>query len=266
MSSSYYKPNKLDNLGRLIDTSINPWVCLAPKQVNPYTSYGAAGANGPLSGFGIDEYTPIKGYPWFPTIYQGNYGPAALYPLRGNHEGSNELNIGYFYLNLNHLISTYKTMKARSKGINIFEFLEKIWHDVSEAMGGQHDFHLHTEHEKSSKLRVIDINGVDTEGKKSKELFTLQIQSPASVVRDFNYNSTIPDALSATIAISAQAPDSIDDLDKVTFKAFNARTENRFSKAQSTADPKQTVQDQKASYLKHVDQIGLYMRDVSGGT
>ena len=57
----------------------------------------------------------------------------------------------------------------------------------------------------------------------------LKIQSLDSTVRDIAYNTTIPSSLSATIAIAAQAPDSIDNLDAVTFAAINKGIRDRFA-------------------------------------
>ena len=53
------------------------------------------------------------------------------------------------------------------------------------------------------------------------DLFEIKIQSNESIVRDFNFNTTLPSAMGATIAIAAQGPASAETLDAVTFAAFH---------------------------------------------
>ena len=44
--------------------------------------------------------------------------------------------------------------------------------------------------------------------------------------------------MSATIAIAAQAPDSVDDLEKVTFSALNKGIRNRFTEKNNKSENK----------------------------
>ena len=67
---------------------------------------------------------------------------------------------------------------------------------------------LQTEHERPDYVRVIDF-GVSNLDIDPSSLHTLKVQSNETIVRDFNFNSTIPNAMSSTIAIATQNPDSI---------------------------------------------------------
>ena len=57
-------------------------------------------------------------------------------------------------------------------------------------------------------------------------IYELKIQSTDSVVRDITYNTSIPNELSSTIAIAAQAPSSVDSLEAVTWNALSKNVIN----------------------------------------
>ena len=61
-------------------------------------------------------------------------------------------------------------------------------------------------------------------------LYKFKTHGKESIVRDFNYNTTIDSKLSSTVAIAAQSPNSIGDLDAVSFAAFNRNIKYRFFK------------------------------------
>ena len=61
-------------------------------------------------------------------------------------------------------------------------------------------------------------------------LYEFKTHGNESIVRDFNYNTTIDSKLSATISIASQSPNAISDLDAVSFAAFNKNIKYRFFK------------------------------------
>ena len=147
----------------------------------------------------------------------------------------NYFNIGGIYLGVEWMMSLFKSMYYdkdgnASKDYSLFKFFEKVWEGVSSTSGDNHEFVLHTDNRPEGKtIRVIDMQAnIDPEVDLAN-VHQLQIQSLDSVVRDVSYNTTIPNSLSATIAIAAQAPDSVDDLDKVTFAALNKGIRDRFA-------------------------------------
>ena len=149
--------------------------------------------------------------------------------------GLDNTSIGLIYLNVNHLKKTYMDMAysddKKNQDFNLFDYISKIWEDVNIACCDRHNFILQTELENPNHIRVIDlqVNENNLKTIKRKDLFEFKIQGNKSIVRDFNYNTTIPGALSATIAIAAQAPSSISDLDQVTFANFNKGIKSRFT-------------------------------------
>jgi hypothetical protein len=56
-----------------------------------------------------------------------------------------------------------------------------------------------------------------------------------SIVREFNYDLTIPTSLTSTIAIAAQSAKSPQTLEEVTLRAFNKGLKNRFYHPSTTA-------------------------------
>ena len=118
---------------------------------------------------------------------------------------------------------------------NLFDYFKKIWDDVNTACLGHHNFTLNVENERTDRIRIIDLQvnpPVITSGDLipgREKIYEFKIQSNQSIVRDFNFNTTIPSSLSATIAIASQAPTSIEDLDQVTFKNFTKDIKSRFT-------------------------------------
>ncbi len=142
--------------------------------------------------------------------------------------------IGGIFIGVEYLISTFKSMYYNEIGAikddySLFNFIKKIWEDINGACNNNHEFDLHVENGASGKiLRVVDFI-VDAEEVKLDEVHELKIQSLDSVVRDIVYNTNLPSALSTTIAVAAQAPDSIDNLDKVSFAAISENIQDRFA-------------------------------------
>mgnify|MGYP003136766793 CR=1 FL=1 len=124
----------------------------------------------------------------------------------------------------------------------LIKFLKQIWEkDVNEACANTHNFIVHQNStESSNEVKIIDLNfDSDYAGTNDDGELDVHVFSPfgnKSILRDFDYQSTLPSALSATIAISAQSPNNEGDLDAVSFAYFNKFTKNRFSKGEESSD------------------------------
>ena len=185
--------------------------------------------------------------------------------------------IGYIMFSVDYLLKTYKQMAysddKRKEDFNLFDYFQKIWDDANQACVGHHNFMLGTEQERPDRVRIIDLQ-VNPPNIEPKDLFDFKIQSNKSIVRDFNYNTTIPSGLSATIAIAAQAPTSVSDLDQVTFANFTKGIKSRFTsnteKSTSTAEGnktnyKEVYNSDKEKYQKNVLDLLYYLLMVSKG-
>ena len=142
--------------------------------------------------------------------------------------------IGGIYLGVEWMYSIYKNMYYdgdgnENKEYTLFNFLKEVWDGVNKATGNNHEFTINNEGRPDGKIvRIIDLQA-ETQGLDLSKIHELKIQSLDSTVRDITYNTTIPSSLSSTIAIAAQAPDSVDNLDKVSFAALNKGIRDRFS-------------------------------------
>jgi hypothetical protein len=150
--------------------------------------------------------------------------------------GDKDINysIGGIFIGVEYLISTFQSMYydeigAIKKDYSLFRFIKRIWEDINNACGNSHEFDIHVENNASGKiLRIVDFI-VDAEEIELDKVHELKIQSLDSTVRDIVYNTNLPSSLSTTIAVAAQAPDSIDSLDKVSFAAISSNIIDRFA-------------------------------------
>jgi len=231
------------NVEDLLNASYNPQICLLPNQVKTTRNMNDA----TKENFGMDMTS-----------------------------------IGLIYLNVEHLKKTYMDMaysdNKPNQDFNLFDYLKKIWEDVNKACGDRYNFILQTELENPNHIRVIDlqVNEDNLKSIKRENLFEFKIQSNKSIVRDFNYNTTIPGALSATIAIAAQSPTSISDLDQVTFANFNKGIKSRFTTIEETPvndvalleykeEQKKTYKKLFESYKENVIQLAFYKSLIEKG-
>ena len=142
-----------------------------------------------------------------------------------------EIAIGHTYLNINMLYHYYTTLSMRTddKGFNLGEFLRNIWDGVS-SNSGNHKFVLHTDFERPNIIRVIDLNS-NTGNDIFDNAFTLNILGTDSICRKSTYNTSIPSSQVATMAINSQDTRNAENVDDVTWNAFNEGIRNRFYKA-----------------------------------
>ena len=196
------------NISDLMDMSVDPFICLLPHQLDKLS--------GNLNRDSSDEQdrTNAKNAQRIVEVDNGR-------------------NISDIFIGLDYLVELYK--KTRYKGdeinedFNLFTFLQTIWEkDINNACVGTHNFIIHTEKTRGNILRIIDIQS--NTSLQPEDLYKFKTHGKESIVRDFNYNTTIDSKLSSTVAIAAQSPNSIGDLDAVSFAAFNRNIKYRFFK------------------------------------
>tara|TARA_R110001592_G_scaffold209802_1_gene461031 strand:- start:302 stop:4192 length:3891 start_codon:yes stop_codon:yes gene_type:complete len=211
------------DLEQLMDMSVDPAICLLPHQIISYKQLG-------------------KGE----NVFGSGKAP--------------EKSIGKIFLNIDYLFNLYKTQEG--KNFNLWDYINQIWTDVNVACGGTHDFNIRTELERPHVVTISDYivqnNQIDP-----NSIFEFKIQSNDSIVRDFNINSVIPSALSATAAVTAQAK-SIESLNNVSFAAINKDIKSRFSKNVEKTISDSTVQRLSNEYTRDINRLMddiLFLRD-----
>tara|TARA_R110000744_G_scaffold307465_1_gene415636 strand:+ start:26 stop:2995 length:2970 start_codon:yes stop_codon:yes gene_type:complete len=227
--------NKTRPLSKVLDISLNPFKALLPHQI-PYTGiYGTEG--------------------WLKSTIN-NKGDKG-----GKDSYARQVSIGYVYLGVEYLLEKYKSMRYNSDGdlnedFKILNFLKEIWEkDINEACGGSHNFMLHHDKEDTTKVRVIDL--IFQSDLKEEDLYQFNIQDNKSIVRDFNFNSTIPSALSATMGIIAQNPDSINDMEGITISSMNKGLTSRFSKPIKLLNNNEEIYNERLKDEKRLIDIAV---------
>ena len=247
--------------GDRLDMSIDPTVCLLPHQMKFLNDKNDR--NKDTQDAFYRRTQPQFAYDGIGNPKSNNKGTKyeeflqlCNYDIQKEKPGIFERQIGHIYLNVEHLLRTFQSMRydidtSRGSGdavrsnldFNIFDFLKQILKDINDACGGQHKFTLQTDNERPNCLKIVDLifqpeENINLEIKEGK-VIELNIQSNDSVFRDFQYTSTVPSSLMATIGVVAQNPDAVSDLEQSTFSALNVNVRQRFAqKPKSTEAPR----------------------------
>ena len=234
-------PNSLDN-------SLDPTVCLLPLQNKD--SLSNPRSTQLVYNFVLNGILP----PFGESKLEEEVKAMANYTLT---EDEKIHYIGHVYLNVLRLLQTYKSMKYTednvvNKEFYMWDYIKKVWDDVNDACGDTHDFKLTTDLERPNLVRVVDMRYQENVNIKQDDIITLNIQSTDSIVRDYSYNTSVPSAMSSTIAIAAQAPRNIDSLEAASFGAFHKHISNRFASLAKT-DPKD-IENEKTELAAIFDE------------
>jgi lysozyme len=137
--------------------------------------------------------------------------------------------IGGIYLNTEMLLKAYdSSFKGKDLAdVDLGDFFKAVWDEVNTACP-LHNFIFKIDNEFPNTAYIMDLPVDNNQLNEIKDkLFTVEVQSSNSVVREYDLQATIPDALKSTVAVHAQNPDTTEDLDDLTFQAFNRNIKNR---------------------------------------
>jgi hypothetical protein len=147
-----------------------------------------------------------------------------------------------------------------SDEITLGSLVKDIWGKINEACP-LHNFVVSDDSE--GKYSYVYDLGVDLGIAPTIEsLYEFQPGTNQTTVRDYDIQSTVPSSLSSTIAIQAQDPDGIRDIDGVTFRAFNASIRNRLLSTNtiSLSDQIASLRENLLQQLaEQVDNIEKYL-------
>ena len=256
-----------------IDLSCDPGICLLPhsffderlqKTIDPDQTLGAAGAIAE----GIADAAEAI------TTRLLNLVSAAVnsdVDLIGGETSTLDAEIskryiGGIYLNTDMLFEAYDASIKNNKNADLGDFIKAVWEDRVNDACPLHNFIFQINPERSNECYIIDL---PTEGndlaKISKEIFEIEVQSNKSVVREYDLQATIPDALKSTVAVHAQNPDTTEDLDDLTFQAFNKAIENRLFISTDDTDSSTDDTDERSDDTKAEDtRLGVDSRTIKG--
>ena len=192
-------------------------------------------------------------------IPRGNYEGRHIHHdshSREHYLGMSDKYIGLIYIEYKWLIELWKK-EHKKKDFTYFKFLSLMWKKIGEdACCGNHEFILHTD-ESQSNIRVVDLKQ-DPSMAPPSNMYSFKVQDKDSIVRDYTFSSSIPDSISATIAIAAQSPDSMNE-DTTTLSAFSNNLSSRFSSfTGQKSDKIETYKDLVLKYIEHSSKAWQY--------
>jgi hypothetical protein len=246
----------------LLDMSVDSTVCLLPHQIRREDT---------------TTMWPRLGRLWPPFVLEG------IAPKRGNDNIRDEFAslieipltpevedsyIGGIYLCVERLEMIYKKMSEdqdgnENKDFNLFDFIKEIWKEVNGACADSHEFTLHVDHERPNVVKIIDLAFKKEETLTIDDMVKVEIQSTKSVARDFQYSTSIPSSMTATIAIAAQAPDAVENLEQASFAALHKNISNRL--AQKPERPREVVHPDEAEREDLAGRFEAYKKNYIEG-
>ena len=105
-------------------------------------------------------------------------------------------------------------------------FIKKLWDDIN-AVCPMHNFIMKIDDEYPNQIYIMDLPVDNTDVAGIDNIYTVPVQASDSIVRSYNLEAKVPDALKSTIAVHAQDPGNPQDLEDVSFNAFNRAIRNR---------------------------------------
>ena len=226
--------NEKFNLDSILGISLDPSKCLLPHQVN--------------------QFFLNKSKEFQDSVI-----------VRGAKAIASDYSIGLTFFNVTYLQELYAKLRYNADGsfnkdFKILNFLKELWEvDTNAACANSHNFLVHHDKENTSHVRVIDLTyQTGDDGLQPDDLYQFNIQDNKTIVRDFNFNSTIPSALASTMAVVAQDPRSISDIESVTVNSLNKDLTSRFSAFNGVYD--YTTENYEIRFQKEFDVIDYARR------
>ena len=232
----------------VFDFSTDPNVCILPHQ---FTSIPQSMVEDQLG-----YYPNIYNFPkeYLEGLYSSDnilsYNGEELTPGRRLSYEDAQQRIGSIFLNIN-MIDQIATRNNNNPNYTVGNFISDIWEEVNKVCPN-HNFVL-TDDKESNSVFIIDLPVDKGNVPSIRDLHEFVPFSNKNILRSFNYTSNVPSSMTSTIAIQAQDPRSIQDIDGVTFAAFNRSIKNRLfsTDIESTfTKTQQQIQDEATALSK----------------
>lgn len=252
-----------DNISKnaIFDFSCDPNVCILPNQLivdvteqgNVYDRRNIKDILGYIPDIGIIPFDYITAkYEAENIEYKGNLIPtqAKLFLT----ETDKVRRIGSIFLNLDMLLNIAEK-NADNDEYTVGNFISDIWKEVNNVCPN-HNF-VFTDDKEANLGFIIDLP-VDNTELPVNDLHEFIPFSNKNILRNFEYTSNVPNALTSTIAIQAQDVRSMQDIDGVTFAAFNRSIKNRLLSTDTRSNyaiTRENLKSSKSSLLE--EQVSL---------
>ena len=230
----------------VIDMSTDPYVCLMPGQlVDKHRDYDNS----------TQYCLPVQnqfGYPDGPSPYSFDEQFKKCFPLGNTNVFDESLHsIGHIMVNLRFLLKCHDDIFEKGKensDYSIGKFMQKVLDGINNTMGNGLKLSMTTDNQFPNVTQIVDLN--QSPKTPYNNLFTFNVLSDNSVVRQFSFNSAVPSSMASTIAVGAGDPDNVSDLDGVTFAAMNRGIKNRLYQPESAGKTRSQLSAAEKEELK----------------
>lgn len=141
-------------------------------------------------------------------------------------EGEVKTPIGGIYINIRHLLKVYDATIRDKDDPDLGSFIKKLWDDIN-TVCPMHNFVMKIDDEYPNQVYIMDLPVDNNDVANIEGIYTVPVQARDSIVRSYSLEAKVPDALKSTIAVHAQDPGNPQDLEDVSFNAFNRAIRNR---------------------------------------
>lgn len=149
-------------------------------------------------------------------------------------EGDVKTPIGGIFINIRHLLKVYDATIRDKDEPDLGNFIKKLWDDIN-TICPLHNFVMKIDDEYPNQVYIMDLPVDNNDVANIANIYTVPVQASDSIVRSYNLEAKVPDALKSTIAVHAQDPGNPQDLEDVSFNAFNRAIRNRLFQKEDEA-------------------------------
>ena len=149
-------------------------------------------------------------------------------------EGPITTPIGGIFINIRHLLKVYDATIRDKDDPDLGSFIKKLWDDIN-TVCPMHNFVMKIDDEYPNQVYIMDLPVDNGDINNIENLYVVPVQAKDSIVRSYNLEAKVPDALKSTIAVHAQDPGNPQDLEDVSFNAFNRAIRNRLFQKEDQA-------------------------------
>ena len=218
-----------DNKSRL-DISCDPTVCILPHTFSDEDLGDTAESFGEAVQDVFESGWRMAGRSWRRLWRDGASGGTTTTKILPP-TGDVQTPIGGIFINIRHLLKVYDATIRDKDEADLGSFIKKLWDDIN-AVCPMHNFVMKIDDEYPNQVYIMDLPVDNTDIADIDNIYTVPVQASDSIVRSYNLEAKVPDALKSTIAVHAQDPGNPQDLEDVSFNAFNRAIRNRlFQKA-----------------------------------
>jgi len=214
----------------MMDGSVDPYTCLMPWQFPDQFGIKLVNNVYELEGQYNKEFIqPCRNFVGFPDEdFETGAEFDKSFPGKTKAEKQTSMqSIGHIMLNIEFLLEVHERLFKQSEftGYGVGNYLKEVLNGINEATGGQHKLAIVSDNEFNHISNIVDLNKPTKT--RFQDIFIFDVLSNHSCVREFTFTTSIPTAMSSTIAVAAGNPDSIDSLDAVSFASMNRGVSNR---------------------------------------